>query len=280
MTLLYNRIVELRVGRPGELGRAYTDLRIEFDFDKTRTSKPNTGKIVVYNLNQVSKDILSDKGVKYELRGGYQGLGQSPIVGVLSSGDIVDVETIRRGPDLVTSIKTGESLKNITEKTLDKSYKEGAKAKTIIDDMVDALGVAKGAIKGLKDKVFNSGYSMNGKIAIRLDEMTEQQELEWFVENDELNILPKGGSTDDEAILLTKDTGLLKASKGKSEVKGSANLKDVIRFEALLNPNIKIGRVLNIIEEVQGIFDFVTVRRLKYIGDNKDGKFVAIGEAS
>lgn len=280
MTFLFNRLVELQIGKAGEEGRLFKDLRIEFEVDKNRESNSNSGRISIYNLNNQSRNLINDEGQKYQLKVGYAGLGQSPILEILSLGDVLDVETIRRGPDIVTQFKIGEATKALAEKTLDKSYDEGVSVKTIVNDMADQLEVAKGAIKGLKDLVFNSGYSATGKIKDRLDELTGKQDLEWSVQNGELQILPKDDSTDEEAVLLTMDTGLLKAYKAKSEKSGATELKDVTRFEALLNPNIKIGRKVKIVSEINEIDEFVTVRRIKYMGDNKDGTFKCIGEAS
>lgn len=280
MTFLFNRKVELQVGKAGEEGRIFSDLRIEFDVDKNRESNANSGKVSIYNLNPQSRNLVNDEGQKYQLKAGYDGLGNSPIIGVLSSGDVLEVETVRRGADIITQFKIGEATKALSEKTLDKSYEEGTSIKAVVNDMADQLEVAKGAIKGLKDLVFNSGYSATGKIKDRLDELTNKQDLEWSVQNGELQILPKDGSTDELAILLTKDTGLLKAYKAKSEKGGSTELKDVIRFEALLNPDIKIGRKVRIVSEINEIDEYVTVKRIKYMGDNKDGAFKCIGEAS
>lgn len=280
MTFLFNRIVELQVGKAGEEGRVFKNLRIEFDVDKSRDSNANSGSVSIYNMNPQSRSIVNDEGQTYELKAGYAGFGESPILGVLSSGNVLEVVTTRRGPDIITKFKIGESTKALAERTLDKSYEEGTSIKSVVKDMVATLEVAEGAIKGLKDMVFNSGYSATGKIKDRLDELTKKQDLEWSIQNGEIQILPKDGSTDEEAILLTKDTGLLKAYKAKSEVGGKFALKDVIRFEALLNPDIKIGRKVKIISEINEIDEFVTVRRIKYVGDNKEGSFKCIGEAS
>ena len=280
MTILFNRSVELQVGKPGEEGRVFTDLRIEFDVDKSRESNANTGSISIYNLSQNSRNLINDEGQKYELRAGYSGLEDSPLVKILSSGDISNVETVRNGPDIVTKFQIGEGIDALANKTLDKSYEEGTSVKTIVNDMADTLEVAKGAIKGLKDVVFNSGYSATGKIKDRLDELTKKQDLEWSIQNGELQIIPKDGSTDEIAISLQETTGLLKAYRTKSKTSKATDLKDVIRFECLLNPDIKIGRKLYIVSEINNIEDFVTVRRVKYMGDNKDGPFKCIGEAS
>lgn len=280
MTILFNRRVELTVGKEGEEGRTFSELRIQFSIDKNRESNANSGSISIYNLSPVSRGLINEEGAKYIIRAGYAPIGDEALVKLLSSGDILDVETTRSGPDIITKFQIGEATKALREKTLDKSYKEGTAIKTVVDDMSKNLGVAKATVKGLQDLVFNSGYSATGKIKDRLDELTEKQNLEWNVQNDELQILPKNGSTDEDAVFLSKDTGLLKAYPVKAEVNGKPQLQDVIRFEALLNPDIKVGRVVQIISQIAELNRFVTVRKIQYSGDNKDGQFVCIGEAS
>jgi len=280
MTILFNRRVELTVGKEGEEGRTFSELRIEFSVDKNRESNANSGTISIYNLSPASRGIINEEGSKYIIKAGYAPPGEDALVKLLSSGDILDAETNRSGPDIITKFQIGEATKALREKTLDKSYKEGTSIKTVVDDMSKTLGVAKATVKGLQDLVFNSGYSATGKIKDRLDELTGKQNLEWNVQNNELQILPKNGSTDEEAIFLSKDTGLLKAYRVKSEVNGKQNLQDVIRFEALLNPDIKVGRVLQIVSEVSELNNFVTVRKIKYSGNNKEGQFLCTGEAS
>lgn len=81
MTILFNRLVELRIGKAGEEGRLYRDLRIEFDVDKNRESNANTGKISIYNLNPSSRNLINDEGQKFELKAGYSGLSDSPPAG-------------------------------------------------------------------------------------------------------------------------------------------------------------------------------------------------------
>jgi hypothetical protein len=280
MGLLFNRQVELEIGRAGAEGRKFSELRIDFEVEKSRESNANTGKITVYNLSKPSRDVISIEGAKYILKAGYFGFGETPLIEEVSSGDVVSVDTIRSGPDLVTTIKIGEGIKALGEKTLDKSYEQGTSVKTVVDEMAKELGVVKSTIEGVKDAVFNSGYSATGKIKDRLDELTAKEGLEWNIQNNELQILPKNGSTKEEAIFLSKDTGLLKAYKGKSEVNGVKDLKDIVFFEALLNPRIKIGQKIQVVSEINGIDQVVIVRKIKYQGSNREGKFICMGEAS
>ena len=281
MTTLFKRKVILRVGVEGELGREITDLKIDFQFEKDSESNANKGKISVYNLNKDSIKVLNEEGAKYEFNAGYSGLEEIPLIGVLSSGDVTDVNTVRSGPDKITTIKTQEGGTSLGEATLDQSFAEGVSMKTITDAMAKGLGAAKGAIKGIKDLVFNSGYSASGKIKDRLDELTEKMGLEWNIQNGELQILPPGEATNEFAIVLTSETGLLKAFMEKSKVKGTKQLVDLLKFEALLNPEIKVGRMILVTTNDEEIDNSLfKVRKVRYNGSNKDGLFQCVGEAT
>ena len=280
MTILFKRYVSLVVGKPGFFGDEIKDLRIEFEIEKTTESNANKGKIIVYNLSPYLQSAWKDEGQEYELSAGYYGLEDIPLIGVLSSGDITDITTVRNGPDFITTLKVQEGAAAL-DKTLDKSFNEGVSVKTIVDSKAKGLDVAKGAIKGLKDIVFNSGYSASGKIKDRLDELLGKQGLEWSIQNGELQILPEGEATNEFAVNLTSETGLLKAFMEKSKVNGGKQLVDLLKFEALLNPEIKIGRTIQVTTK-RGDIDgaLFKVRKVRYNGSNKDGLFQCVGEAT
>jgi hypothetical protein len=279
MTYLFNRRVELKVGKPGDLGKIFSDLRIEFEIEKTKESNANTGKIAIYNLNQASRDLLTQKGAKYEFKAGYFGFGETPLIGVLSSGDVTEVATERKGPDIVTSFKIGEAIKALGETKIEKSYGEGVSLKSVMGDLGNALGVAKSTIIGASNESLSSGYSASGKVKDRLDEITKKQGLDWSVQNDELIIIPKGKGKNVEAILLSAATGLMKVYKAKKEVEGTDVKIDTYVFECLLNPKICIAQAVRFESTISGININAIVQKVKYSGDNKDGKFMCQGEA-
>jgi hypothetical protein len=280
VTELFNRKVELFIGEPGEQGLLFTDLKIAFDIKKNRGSNSNTGTIRVYNMNEDSRLKLNDSGLKYDIRAGYLGLNDSPLVKTFSSGDILEVSTERSGPDIVTTLKVGEGTKALADSTLDKSYAEGVPAITILKDLANSLGVAIGTLKDIGAETFNSGYSVSGKSKDRLDSLASKLGLDWSIQNGELNIQAKDGSSLETAVVLSNSTGLLKAYKAKSEKAGEKALGDITKFEALLNPDIAIGRMVQVISGVNNINEFVTVRALRLMGDNKDGPFKAMGDAT
>lgn len=280
MTELFNRVVELTVGKPGEEGLFFTDIKIAFSIKKDRSSKGNTGEITLFNIGPDTRSKLNDKGLKYEIKAGYAGLANIPLVNTISSGDILEIATQRQGADIVTKLTIGEGVKTLSEAKLDKSYSEGISVKKVIKDLAGTLEVGLGTLKDIASDTLNSGYSSSGKSKDRLDELTSKLGLSWNIQNDELNVYKEGGSTSDTAVVLSSETGLLKAYKTKAQKQGAAAPVDVVKFEALLNPEVKIGRQIKVVSEANDLDTFVTVRSLSFDGDNKDGSFLVKGEAS
>ena len=277
MTTLFNRAVSFSFGRRGFLGRTIEDLRIDFKIKKDSESKANEGTVEIYNLSAETRDLLQSQGLKYELRAGYFGLNEIPLIGVISTGDVVDAVTRRSGPDFITEIKISEGGEAL-DKSLDKSFAENVSTKTIIGAMVSSLGLAKGVIVGVKDEILKSGYSATGKIKDRLDELFKKQGLEWSIQNGEVQAYPIGKSTNETAVLLDSETGLLKAYREKAKLAGSSERVDRLIFEALINPEIRVGRKVKIssyTEKIDGVF---TVRKLTYNGSNRGGNFTVTGE--
>jgi hypothetical protein len=285
VTTLFNRVVEFEVGKPGQEGFIFRDLKIAFSITKTADSNANPGRVTITNLSKTTRDRLKDEGLIYKLRVGYAGLNEIPLIKEISSGDVLDISTQRSGTEIVTNFKIGEGTKVLAEKTLDKSFEEGISFGSVIDEFAKALDVTKGAIEGITQEVFNSGYSATGKVKDRLDELTRKQGLEWSVQNGELIILPEDGKTTEQAVLLTQETGLLKAFREKKNKTGQTALVDIIRFSCLLNPDIKVGREIAIFSALDEIGEsiflpaFFKVRKVTFSGDNKDGKFTCEGEA-
>lgn len=269
MTTLYNRHVSIEIGKEGEEGRRFEELFISFDITKGNTSDANKGTVAIHNLNQASRDLISQKGAVYILRAGYYGINEEPLIEVLSKGDIESIITEKNGTDLVTKLTLTEDGKKLRDKTIDKSFAAGVTSEMIVGELAKTLDIAKGTIKGVTNKIFNSGASVSGKVKDRLDEITKNDNLEWSIQNNELIILPKGESTNETAVSLTNESGLLFAKKVK------VNDEEQIAFKCLLNPNVKVGRKIYISNN--NIEGFFVTKDVKYSGDNKTGPFFCEG---
>lgn len=282
MSVLFDRYCGLTIGRPGEQGTLFENLRITFQVVKTSDSNPNTAKISIYNLNDNSIGLIEDENQQAVLEAGYNGLGaavsgaisEERLVGIITKGDVRNVVTTRKGVDRITTFETGDGEDALQSNTLDKSFAPGVTTTDIVREVQGALGVVRGTIKGVIDQIFDNGLSVSGKAKDTMDEITKKMGAEWSIQDGELQILPRFGSTNEEAILLTPDTGLVGAPTRKI----GKDKRTSVEFISLLNPRMRPGRKVRI-QAFALSGDFV-IRKVTMTGDNKQGNFICKCEAS
>ena len=281
MSELFDRFTSLTIGRPGTQGTRFEDLRIGFQVVKTSDSNSNTAKISIYNLNDNSIGLIELERQQAILEAGYNGrrnpieglIVAQPFNGIIALGDIFNVTTVRKGVDRITTFEVGDSERALQEATLDKSFAPGIGTGTIVEQLGQALGAVRGTITGVVDQIFNQGLSITGKARDTLDEITEKMGAEWSIQDGELQILPLGGATNEQAILLTPDTGLL----GAPTRKVGRDMQESVEFISLLNPRMRPGR--RVVIESETLSGQFTIRNANFNGDNKEGQFITKCEA-
>lgn len=259
MAQLWNREVGLRFGIKGFLGIKITQLRVAFVIGATSDKNANTSKIKVYNLNEKSRSILEQGGdLVAILEAGYKrptGTGLE----VLFKGEIDKSQFRRVGPDWVTTLFIKDGNTAITKVHFEKSFAGPIDLKEIAREVVqklkDEAGIIVKDLKNLNSEIIQNGFSANGLASKILDKLIDKQGLEWNIQNGELQIIAPD-SSDDEAIVLTPETGLIGSPVRR---------ENGIEFRALLQPKVKPGRAVKIISRnINGLF---RIRQAQFKGD-------------
>ena len=261
------------------------NFRIAFQIEKTSESTPNPAKIVVFNLSKDKQAFFEQKGLTAILRAGYKGL-TNPIIKNLFVGDIKTAKTLKKGTEFVTEIEAGDAEDIIVKSYINKSFSGSrfAEGKITNRDMVKELIKAMGLVpNSSKEKEIDKkleavsqtkpehGITMSGPAKFFLDTILEKEGLEWSIQDGEIQITdPSKSANTLDAVVLSKDTGLLDVSK---EEDGRIN------FKALLNPDISPTTTVEIRSAVMDINGFFKVRRVEYSGDTCEGEWVLKGEA-
>lgn len=256
MAQLWNRKIGFSFGIKGFLGIKITDLRITFVIGKTSDSNVNTSKIKVYNLNERSRTILEQGGdLVAILEAGYTDTGLE----VLFKGEIDKSQFRRMGSNWVTTIFVKDGNTAITKTHFEKSYAGPIDLKAIAEDITQTLrneaDIVIKDLKNLSSDIIQNGFSANGLASRILDNIVEKQGLEWNIQDGELQIIAPD-SSDDEAIVLTPETGLI-----GSPVRRESG----IEFRALLQPKIKPGRAVKI--ESRNLSGLFRIRQAQFKGD-------------
>jgi len=273
MSLFFNRIVRVSFGIAGQPFTVTKGLFFQFEVEKTSEKHANRVLIQINNLNETSRATLEDKDVFVSLEAGYLGSDGTGQLGQLFIGKITKALSEKQGKEMVTKIEAGDG-QDTPSKQINKSLGPGATGKQVIEALARELKVGLGAVKGIGSKIFQNGITLSGNVSERLDEILDCLDLEWSIQDNNLQILPPDEPSENIGILLTPQTGLLgipmKREQGKD---GKLN----IEFRANLRTAIKPGVALEIrSRNIDGLFK---IRKGIYVGDSRKGPFEVRCEA-
>lgn len=263
MTILFDRKAVVTFGVRGQVGKRFEGLRVKFEIEKTDEAYPNKASISVYNLNPSSRAEVEKKGLALVLSVGY-GLELEDIF----NGDIARPITSLEGSDYITTFEVGDGEAAYQSSRVDVTFKEGTAMKDIFQGLATSLGqTIKDFSQVGPEKILN-GLTLSGLSRTHLDELTEKNGLEWSIQDNALQIIKKGGSTNEEAVFLSSETGLVGIPKKKAEG---------IEFTSLLMPKIRPGRKVFIQSKfISGLF---RCGKVTHSGDNYDSKWLTTVEA-
>lgn len=209
--------------------------RISFQVDKDQESSGNKAKISLYNLSQESRNFVEDEKMIVFLKAGYQG-GQ---ISTIFFGDIQDRETVRNGPDVVTTLEVVDQGKLLDTANVQIGLGPGATNIQAFSAAEEAMGlqIPPRQKSLIPVKQFVNGFSFSGTARKLMEKLSREVDFKFSIQDGEIQII--GAEADDlqEAVLITPETGLI-GSPTKTQ-RGA-------KFKSLLNPNIRVGRTIKL----------------------------------
>jgi hypothetical protein len=136
--------------------------------------------------------------------------------------------------------------------------------------VADEMGLDDVEVNADLQQVYRSGYSFCGRAADALDEVADRCGFVWSVQNNGLQVLERGRSSERQAVLLSRRTGLLSA-KPMQELDGqlfSAAPAGGLYIETLLNPRIEPGtEVVVESRDYDGVL--LVAQNVTHVGDTR-----------
>lgn len=282
MTDLYLRKVILDVVPEKGISKRIEDLRIKFDCEKTNESSPNNAKIEIFNLSDTSRATLEAKNTRVRLQIGYLGIPKTVGAGITLTGLSGNVETVFVGsvvkcthkydagsPDIVTTIEVADGGNRFRNAKLEKGYPPNAKLEQVVNDLIEQMGLNKGAVLGIPKKKYANGVTFYGLARDHLDTLAKTYGFEWSIQDETLQIIPANDTTAENGIQLDSESGLVgfpsKTAKG-------------VEFTSLIQPRLRPGRKVILNSRIlKGTFK---IRKVKHSGDSHSGDFLSKCEAT
>ena len=208
--------------------------RIRFSCQRTMSLSPNFGTISIYNVNEKSRALFEQPYNLVTLEAGY---GTS--TKLIFKGNVGRGRTVKVGPDYVTTVEAQDGLYAVQNSKIDQSFNPGISKNAVITTLAGAIaatpGMGTGSIYGLPNDGYNQGVVLSGSAMERLKEVCDGANLNFFIDNQKVYILPVGAALENPPVLISKDTGLV----GIPE-RGNGRLS----FKALLNPDLALLQVI------------------------------------
>lgn len=213
-----------------------TDLRIKFQITKSRTGDPNIARIDIFNLSPVNRTKIQSEFLKVTLNLGY---GTVENLKLAFKGDIRNVTHVKQGVDNITSIFAGDGNKDFLESYTNVGFNNGAKAEDQVRRVIqDFTGLTPGDLKGLDTAEQNVlGITYSAPTSQVMDMLADNFGFLWSIQDERVETIPKGGSNERTAAVITAATGLI-SSPEVTEI--GANVL------VLLNPEIKPNTLIDI----------------------------------
>lgn len=265
----FGRKVALRVGIPlnppfetvGGVGREWSDLRIEFDVEKTLKREPNTAKIRLFNPDEISIGYIQSIGAFVQL---YVGHGLA-LPSLLFSGNVSDrgVVVKREGPDTIVEIECGDGEKTFQNSDFNWAFEGPTPNNVILPLALAAMGAGLGAGAPTLPTVVYSSPVFMGKARRTVDRLVEDAGATWSLQDGNVEILLTETQTLlEEVVLLTPETGLI----GTPEPSDKG-----MNIVGLIDGRVRPGKAVSVISSTaSGLY---RASRVVYSGDNWSGDF-------
>jgi hypothetical protein len=281
----FDRVYRLQVGKAGTKGlEVVPPIRVTFDISKDSSEEPNDHTIRIYNLAADTRKALEEPDLRCVLYAGYAEEG-GPLL--MASGTLVFAYTRFEQPDIVTELIVKDGFTEIRDTAVSIGLGPGAQASTIIRDIARQMGLPLVMADELPDRRWQQGFSFYGAARTALHKVAQGAGLEWSIQNQQLQVVQRRGTTRRQAVVLAADTGLLgypertrEAAREKARVKDKRTGDDVNlvsaqqqrdgwRVTSLLLPTINPGDLVKL--ESRSVESFQRVEAVRHTGDSEGG---------
>lgn len=255
------------------------ELEITFNISLNSNNKKSPDR-ATFNINNLSKDGINRLNKEFAIVNFSVGYGDTELDLVqLFTGEVVNISTTKQGTDRVTSITCIPAALKLNFSPVNKIVPAGRTVQDAIEEIRKIAGLSKGEYKGNRvNTTLPYGYPLSGTPRQMLDELVDTYLVEWRIQNNALYVNDEELGIKQGEItipLITNETGLLEipyyeTEDDKKSDKDATKLKS-LRFESLLNTDIKCGGYVKVVhDDIDGVFK---VNEATYQGTFRGGNW-------
>ena len=240
---------------------------LSFSVGKSLKPEPNTAAVTLYNLSEESRNLLSAPGdLNLLIEAGYENETDKP--SQIYLGPVRSALHTVESSDIVTTIESADSQKALGTSRFKLAVGAGTPPQVVLQVIAKSLGVKPGNLPQAAAKLAAKGKvlfpmptSISGNGARVLTDFCRSANLEWSVQDGELQILSLGAALDSQPYILNAGTGLVGSP--------SVDKEGVVSLQTLMLRGLRPGlRVVVDSRFVKGVY---RIQECTYSGDTRGG---------
>lgn len=229
--MAWGRIVSLKIGTdPTNPSKAVevSDLHFDFSINRSIAFAENTAEFKVFNATEDVRNQVLVEGANIVFEAGYDDIG----TGTLFMGNITKSVSVKAGSDWITEIQaasTRSAQDPLKTTPVVLSYSPGSTIGEALQDVADLLGIVLTGGEQVSDITMTNGFVHVGSVRMALasyNKVLNSYNYGLFIDNNELVVFARAGSSTYKAIYLDYECGLLsvedKANAHDEELKVQA----------------------------------------------------------
>src|SRR5690606_37100836 len=191
------------------------------------------------------------------------------------------------GPDVFTELEVRDGYVEIRDTAVSLGYGPGARASVIVREIARQMGLPLILEDDAPDRTWAHGFSFYGPARQALHKVVAGTGLEWSVQNQQRQVIARGGTTRRQAVVLAADSGLLgypgrtrEGAREKAKVKDrdTGEIRQIVsaqqqregwRVTSLLLPSINAGDLVKL--ESRSVQGFYRADGVRHVGDSAGG---------
>lgn len=212
---LFDRVASLVIGKPDGKAIEIRDLRFAFSIEKGTGENPNKCTCEIYNLSPDSRALVETVNNVLILKAGYkQDVGEVTIF----TGTVIRSITKRSGPDWITALEMSDGGLEYRDVKTSFSYAPGVSAQSVLSNIAASFGLPVRPLPSdIASKKYPEGFAFVGRSREAMTKACEYLELEWSIQNREIQILKKGKAVEMQAFVISSDTGMIESPEPESK---------------------------------------------------------------
>ena len=269
---LYGRKYRVLIDLGNDEALDVSNLRCEFEIQKTLYNKIQTSTLTIYNLSAENENRIIESGQRIIIEAGYVG----EFYGKIFEGNIVQpLRYKENGTDYKLTLVSMDSDRYVSQAIIGISEVAKQSRRDVVKDIAQKASIVSDTGTLLENNfTYQRGKVMFGKASDYLEQIAKSEKAKYYHEDGKINIVDAGTIQDGYIFSLSPKTGLINSPvQEQFGVNCSCLLNPMIQLNSLFhldNTRIKgmqytYGQAVRPLDS-EGIYRVIEI---KYIGDTR-----------